>query len=221
MPDSFEPDHYLRQLADGSQYLDLKWKLVWLRTAHPNARIETQIVAGDDDIVLCRAHIELPDGGSATGHGSAMRGDGEFYFETAEDRALGRALNRLGYGTEFEPEDDFDIEPSMLPPVELITARTLKDREEERSEQESETDEEEDVPTDSADQSESNDSESPSDAADVSWSKFWVWAKPRGYKSAAHLSELLDVDVLSLTPLEVRRLITNYELDHPPGGQDY
>jgi hypothetical protein len=51
---------------------------------------------------------------------------------------------------------------------------------------------------------------------DISWTRFWEWAKRHGYRDAAHLKELLGIDVNALTPGEVRAHIKRYELDHPP-----
>jgi hypothetical protein len=55
---------------------------------------------------------------------------------------------------------------------------------------------------------------------DVSWTKFWDWAKRRGYRDAAHLRELLGIDVNALTPGEVRDRIRRYELDNPPSSDE-
>lgn len=58
------------------------------------------------------------------------------------------------------------------------------------------------------------------ETTEISWNKFWQWAKRRGYRDQAHLRELLGVDILSLTPTEVQGLLRRYELDHPPPGSD-
>jgi hypothetical protein len=54
---------------------------------------------------------------------------------------------------------------------------------------------------------------------DISWTRFWEWAKRHGYRDAAHLRELLGIDVNALTPGEVRAHIKRYELDHPPAEE--
>lgn len=232
MESSFNPQDHIRQLEDGRDYLDLKWRLLWLRTREPEASIETQVVPSDDDEIVCRATITIRSGASVSAHGSARRSDDEAAIETAENRALSRALASLGIGTEYLDDDPVEIEPLPSPPVNLMTARALLDRttpeyvpgdqddqtpavEPPPVERESETDDH--SPIQPAPSLENNDQTTPED---ISWTKFWAWAKPRGYGSAAELGELLNVDVLSHTPGEIRRMIKRYELEHPPGETD-
>jgi hypothetical protein len=54
----------------------------------------------------------------------------------------------------------------------------------------------------------------------TSWTRFWEWAKDRGYRDGTHLKELLGVDVMSMSPRDVQRLIKRYEMDHPPPGRE-
>ena len=230
MHSSFKPQDHVRELEDGRDYLDLKWRLVWLRSREPEAMIETQVVPSEDDEVVCRASITLRSGASVTSHGSANRSDDGSAVERSEDRALARALASLGYGAEYLENDDVELSPVPSPPVSLMTARALMDRDEQSYDLISppETDEaEEDEPA-TADLDEpsqpapmrpaSTVEDSPAAPEDISWTKFWAWAKPRGYASAIELGELLDVDVLSHTPGEIRRMIKRYELEHPPSG---
>ena len=222
----FDPRPYVRELDDGSVHLDLKWQLVWLRGQHPDARIETQLVAGDADVALCRATVSLPSGGAASAHGSARRDDlDESYVELAENRALARALAALGFGAEFGDEDQIESRPRLAPPVALMTARALKEREEGPRSAEPEPEDEQEPeaepePTPASPQQSAPDESppAPQSGADISWNKFWEWARPRGYRSADELSSLLEVDILALTPAEVRRLLVRYELEHPPAG---
>jgi hypothetical protein len=97
---TFEPSKYLRKIQ-GKDYLEVKWRLLWLRTEHPDARIVTELVAHEDGFALFKAAVEIPAGGSATGWGSETVTDFGDYLEKAETKALGRALAALGYGTQF------------------------------------------------------------------------------------------------------------------------
>lgn len=97
---AFDPGRHVTSLK-GSDYLEVKWRLVWLRDAHPDAILETELYAMDPNYAVFKAHIQIPDGGSATGWGSEERKDFKDYIEKAETKAIGRALAALGFGTQF------------------------------------------------------------------------------------------------------------------------
>jgi hypothetical protein len=104
----FDPARYLRKLGKGD-YLEVKWRLLWLRTEHPDAVIETELVRLEKDppMAVFRARVAIPGGGSATGWGQEEPKDFGDYLEKAETKALGRALAALGYGTQFTEDFDF------------------------------------------------------------------------------------------------------------------
>jgi hypothetical protein len=102
----FEPARHLTRVG-GSDYLEVKWRLVWMRDRHPDAVIETQLVSHNDNTAVFRATVSIPDGGSATGWGSESAGDFRDYLEKAETKAIGRALAALGFGTQFCPDFEF------------------------------------------------------------------------------------------------------------------
>ncbi len=103
---SFDPGKYLTKVG-GADYLEVKWRLVWLRQRHPEAAIETELVAHEGDTAIFKATVTIPGGGSATGWGSENVNDFRDYIEKAETKALGRALAALGFGTQFCPEFEF------------------------------------------------------------------------------------------------------------------
>jgi hypothetical protein len=106
-------------------YLEVKYRLVWLREEHPEAQITTEIVHLDLDkevsaevsewddnlrksvkvtkhakgLVIFKATIKLPNG--AIGTGTKMENAAAFgdFLEKAETGSVGRALAALGYGT--------------------------------------------------------------------------------------------------------------------------
>lgn len=102
----FDPSRYLSKVG-GSDYLEVKWRLVWLREVHPDAAIETELVSHDGALAVFKASVSLPGGGSATGWGSEGPDDFRDYIEKAETKAIGRALAALGFGTQFCPDFDF------------------------------------------------------------------------------------------------------------------
>lgn len=96
----FNPQDHLT-IVDGSAYLEVKWRLVWLRENHPDARLETTLVESTRDHSIFRAEVQIPGSGSATGFGSEFREHFANYVEAAETKAIGRALAALGFGTQF------------------------------------------------------------------------------------------------------------------------
>lgn len=266
---TFDPRPYLRQLANGEPYLDVKWRLHWLRSEHPDAQIETDLIAADSDSVVCKATVRLSDGGSASGHASAIRSADMTHIELAETHAIGRALAALGYGAEYADADALTTQPPerSTSPVSLLPTQTERpqsvqttprmrpvpvddrDRDRDRAEQdddlgrpqppqqvrpqrereirevrtrEPEYDSEPAPPPTPMGRASdlrpaAGDAPRPKTGEDISWTKFWDYAKRRGYRDAAHLKELLGVDINALTPGEVRDRLRRYELENPPG----
>lgn len=120
----FEPSRFLTKVG-GADYLEVKWRLVWLREAHPDAVVETELVSHDGSLALFRARVSLPNGGSATGWGSEGIDDFRDYIEKAETKALGRALAALGFGTQFCPDFDFGAGAGRVvdAPIDFASSR--------------------------------------------------------------------------------------------------
>ncbi len=106
----FDPTPYLRKIGgrgrSGEDYLDVKHRLLWLRTEHPDAQIVTEHIQIDGQSAIFKATVTIPGGGTASGHGSETAGDFPDYIEKAETKALGRALNALGYGAQFADSEE-------------------------------------------------------------------------------------------------------------------
>lgn len=203
---------------------ELQARLLWFRSDHPDAEIETELVVAEEDMAVCRATLRTSSAGAASGHGIALRdSNGATYVEVAEDRALSRALTALGYGAQEEANAGDGPHTIPSPPIDLVSARSLL-----REEQDSgDEDEQPAAPqplrqeqTESESDTEASDGSPSTDGADVNWNKFWAWARPRGYSNARELSELLGVEVLAHTPREVRQMLVKYEMDNPPGGDE-
>lgn len=120
-PERFEPDKHLTDLNPNGTaprwYMEVKWRLVWLRAEHPQASITTELHTLTDNFAIVTAHISLPNGASATGIGTADKANSSKFsgriVEKAETAAIGRACAALGYGTqhtgsEFEGGDLVD-----------------------------------------------------------------------------------------------------------------
>jgi hypothetical protein len=61
----------------------------------------TEHVRIEPTLAIFKATVSLPTGGKATGYGSETSGDFGDFIEKAETKAIGRALNALGYGAQF------------------------------------------------------------------------------------------------------------------------
>lgn len=121
---AFDPSRYLTKVGS-SDYLEVKWRLVWLREMHPDAVIETEMVSNDDQLSVFRARVTIPGGGSATGWGSEGYNDFRDYLEKAETKALGRALAALGFGTQFCPDFEFGADRGAVvdSPIDFASTR--------------------------------------------------------------------------------------------------
>lgn len=222
----FDPRSFLRRIQVRGrevEYLDVKWRLVWLRSEHPDAHITTNLVSNDKNVAVFRAEVTLPSGGRATGYGSESQADFDDYIEKAETKAIGRALAALGYGTQFatdfeatgesrreasvaesEPRNTGTARPPDTTRVRVVAPPSL--------ELEQAPDIIEQPPVNLRpirDEIRSPEHEA-FEPADYSWTEFWKWARGLGYNSRSALAELLGIELDELTPHEVRRRLIEY-----------
>lgn len=105
---TFNPQQHLIDLR-GKQYLEVAWRLVWFRDAHPNGSIITTMLSTEPLVMRCEVVV---DGVViATGHGSADSQGRKVVWsgreiEKAETASIGRALAAAGFGTQFSGEYD-------------------------------------------------------------------------------------------------------------------
>ncbi len=234
---SFDPRPHLRRIKSQGQesdYLDVKWRLAWLRADHPDARITTELATLNETLAIFRATIEIPSGGSATGYGSETRTDFPDFIEKAETKSVGRALAALGYGTQFALEFDLggpvlDLEiPSGAsaesserhqgrPPLRLAP------RPEPEPEQEPVVEQEVEQPPEPMRQAVKSSSPAPPEPtprseegynpANFNWNEFWHWARGLGYSSKSQVEGLLGHPLGEMTPREVRAELVAYRRD--------
>ena len=121
----FDPARFLTRV-NGSEYLEVKWRLVWLRDRHPDASVETELVSHQDNTAIFRAQVQIPGGGGATGWGSEAAGDFRDYLEKAETKAIGRALAALGFGTQFCPDHEFGAATGRVVDAPIRPARSAR-----------------------------------------------------------------------------------------------
>lgn len=123
---TFDPMKHLT-LVKGKEYLEVKWRLVWLRDKHPDATILTEVMEYDrqNQYAWVKATITIPNGGTATGHKQEDANGFGDYLEKAETGAIGRALAALGFGTQFAPEYEAD---TIGDPVDTPVARRAPEK---------------------------------------------------------------------------------------------
>lgn len=125
---AFEPAKYLVNINGRGEYLEVKWRLLWLRTAHPDAVIETELVHLRDHEAIFKARVSIPGGGAATGWGSETANDFRDFVEKAETKAIGRALAALGFGTQFCQDHEFGAADGRIvdTPVDINATRARR-----------------------------------------------------------------------------------------------
>lgn len=120
----FDAQRYLTKIS-GKDYLEVKWRLVWLRSLHPDAILVTEMVKEDGTTAIFKATVTIPGGGSATGWGSESYQDFADYVEKAETKSIGRALGALGFGTQFTHDyESGDGGRIVDAPVDISRLRT-------------------------------------------------------------------------------------------------
>ena len=129
--EAFDPSRYLTKLS-GKDYLEVRWRLVWLRKRHPDAKLRTHLHVLDEAWVtsndggkqvpraIFHAQIDIPGGGCSEGWGSETQNDFKDFIEKAETKAIGRALAALGFGTQFSAHE-FGGEGDANRPVDSPT----------------------------------------------------------------------------------------------------
>lgn len=130
----FDPSQHLSSIK-GQDYLEVKWRLAWIRAEHPEATISTQLVSHENDRAIFSALVEIPDGGSATGWGSETASSFGNYIEKAETKAIGRALAALGFGTQFCMDFDDGPESGVLADAPVQLRRAGQDQSRSRQQQ--------------------------------------------------------------------------------------
>lgn len=171
-----------------------------LRVDHPNSMISAELTRLDETQAVVRVEIVLPEGGSASSYGVAAA-DTPHAVETAENRALGRALSALGYleSGEPAPSDHKERGPSPLEP--MIDERPARS---EATEAPRTTDDQvPPAPIETvAPQPTADEGDPPLE--DYSWTAFWKWARKAGYQDKATVEELIGESITSLSPAQVR-----------------
>lgn len=121
---AYDPKKDLIKLG-GKDYLEVKFRLIWLRDLHPAWGVETELLQLDA-VAIVKASVKDETGRViASGHGMAKTGGSAKWagreIEKAETAAIGRALAHAGIGTQFiddETEGEGDHDHIADSPVE-------------------------------------------------------------------------------------------------------
>lgn len=100
----FNPHEHLIDIR-GQAYLEVKWRLVWLRQEHPDWTIATELLTTGDPVVVRATIADAAGRVLATGHAEYPRGRPYPAVMKCETAAIGRALAHCGFGTQFGGED--------------------------------------------------------------------------------------------------------------------
>ncbi|MFL5759900.1 MAG: hypothetical protein ACJ789_09175 [Thermomicrobiales bacterium] len=199
---------------DPQQAVDLL--VLWMRKEHPQAQIRTDLAQFNETLAVVKAMIALPAGAEASGYGSALAADGDEMVERAETKAIGRALNALGYSIESfdgaaEPPRQRTQEPQRAATTQPAAPVAATPEPDEKTDEEPEP-----APMRPRLATPSPVPPSPPEAAseeveidpaDYSWTAFWRWARPRGFENRGAVEAFLGQTINNLTPGDVRRLI--------------
>lgn len=150
---SFNVREHLMQIKNrggSADYLPVQWRLVWFneqcpegkitiveKIIEPDREVEKEVMQWNNDTrrsekVIKRAcgwayfHVRVEDGKGKVGEAvkSESAVDFDDYIEKADTGATGRALAKIGYGTQFAPE--FDEQHRIVDaPVERAPIRSV------------------------------------------------------------------------------------------------
>ena len=119
----------------GKDYLEVKWRIVWVRSEHPDWGIETEIVNSVPGAAQVKATIKNAEGRIlAQAHKMETSKGFPDYLEKAETGAIGRALALCGYGTQFTGDELDEGVRIVDAPVESTLKMPCKIHDEEMTE---------------------------------------------------------------------------------------
>jgi hypothetical protein len=161
-------------------------------------------------MAIFKATVTVPSGGKATGYGSESASDFPDFIEKAETKAIGRALNALGYGAQFgdyqrpdESVPDRVPEPPGRQAAPAARPVALPRRDERpASLSRSRNDPPVETPATA-----SSPAVADQELVDYSWSAFWPWARERGLNGPREIENLIGQQVAGLSAAELRDLI--------------
>ena len=191
--------------------------LDWLRESYPEAKISVEVIASEDAVIPVRVQIEIGDGAIGAGHGVAPG------VEEAEDRAIVRAAETLGYrarardgGFDPIPQEDPELQrpaqervPSPAPQPRAGRSGQLGPAVVTRPRQSGAVSPPPPSVTAPAqtDDHPFYDDDAELEMEDISWTAFWTWARAQGYDTGEAVARAIGRPIQGLSPREVRDLL--------------
>lgn len=119
--EGFDPLKFLRSAQNGNTVLDLKFKKLWFRLAHPTGRIKIDALKITDQMAIIEAKVYLAKEDAepvssciAAGY---FQGTGQLYITSAQYEAANSALADAGFGIQFC--DQSGEVQQALPPAQV------------------------------------------------------------------------------------------------------
>jgi hypothetical protein len=195
--------------------------LDWVRERWPDAEVTTTLIPSDEALVPVSVDIEVRNGPAGAGHGVAAG------VEEAEDRAIVRAAETLGYRVERAPVAEprpVTSEPAAPPPpletvqhsaspplagrsAQLGPPVVMRPRAQNAAPAPASTRPVRAVPPPDSDPWDGDDDTGDPDMEDVSWTAFWKWARAQGFDTGEAVAKAIGRPIQGLTPREVRDLL--------------
>lgn len=193
-------------------------RLLWLRREEPGARVETEVASLAEQVVVVRAVITLQAGAVASGL-AAERTSAQDAVERAETRAIGRALDGLGFvlmpvpGVET-PEPTVTTPQQTAPEESTERGGAPEPASPERS-RPAVVDAVRRVTPDQPVAQVATEPKADDDdvsLADYSWTEFWRVARPMGFDKAK-VEETIQQPMQNMTPAQVRAALRERGVD--------
>jgi hypothetical protein len=200
----------------------IRQRLRALRSRYPGTSLTTDLTHIQDEQVVVRAALAMPDGSAVTAYAAEPideTGMLDGAIELAEQRATTRVLDLLGVGDfgaetrrpaarERRPEAETG---SRIDPASLADTSPTDDADAELDDATVAESATEDVETREAvppaQDQEPVDTDDEPDLADYTWTHLWSWARMHGLTNRIQVEERIGRPIEGLGPREIRQLL--------------
>jgi hypothetical protein len=107
----------------GKDYLEVAHRTRWFREENPKGKLDTELVQQNGDFVTYKAFVFDKDGVLLATAYKTKFAKSDLDYDKCETGALGRALGRAGYGTQFTEEDEEIVDAPIERGIKNGTSR--------------------------------------------------------------------------------------------------